>query len=112
MNTEHLPPGPWRYMPNRHDDWGMVRDGNGLPIADTCPTGLAAKFSLQHTEFDEVRRRGPPQARAVAELLINAQSLIGWIPGPARAVNDASGYRKILKRKRKARHEDGQVRNG
>jgi hypothetical protein len=25
--------GPWAYRPNEHDDWGMLRAADGMPVA-------------------------------------------------------------------------------
>lgn len=36
--TADLPPGPWRYMPDEHDDWGYVRDANGDIVAPDVTT--------------------------------------------------------------------------
>ena len=72
MNT-YLPPGPWRYRPEKHDDWGCVRDADGNPVASTCPPGVGNAFCEAHPTFDDVRWSGPQQARSVAELLIWAE---------------------------------------
>lgn len=72
--AEALPSGPYRYRPNEYDDWGFVRDANGRLIANTCPGAMAREF------YDSVKfggpewEAGPPQARAVAQLLIDAEA--------------------------------------
>lgn len=65
-------PLPWSYMPDEHDDWGDVRDGNGRLVVRTCTNGLAKDFSDANPEYDESRKLGPPQARLLAEILIDA----------------------------------------
>lgn len=71
-----LPKGPWAYRPDKHDDWGTVRDADGHPVANTCPPGLAQDFRdarLQQAPSVTAWKAGPPQARAIAELLIRAE---------------------------------------
>lgn len=67
---EHLPKGPYEYRPWKHDDWGIVRDRNGNVIANTCPAWLASEHGYR-TDL-----AGPPQAAAVAQLLIDAREVI------------------------------------
>jgi len=74
----NLPPGPYRYRPEEHDDWGFVRDANGDIVANTCSPGLADKFSVENSHISvhgspSKWHDGPLQARAVTELLIRAQ---------------------------------------
>lgn len=70
-----LPPGPWRYMPDKHDDWGHVRDANGDLVADCCSSKLGSDFRESYDgDNDREWREGPPQARAVADLLIQARA--------------------------------------
>jgi hypothetical protein len=65
-----LPPGPWTYMSGQpYSDWGYVRDANGNMVANTCPGWLAHEFREANPQYGDVRDAGPPQARAVAELL-------------------------------------------
>lgn len=69
----NLPPGPWKYRPDRYDDWGWVRDADGNVVADTCPVQLIGPHKSQHAYNTLEYHAGPPQARAVAELLIRAE---------------------------------------
>jgi hypothetical protein len=71
--TTNLPSGPWRYMPNEHDDWGCIRDSNNRTVANTCPPWLADGFQGEYEYGSPSRGAGPPQARALAELLIRAE---------------------------------------
>lgn len=70
--TNNLPPGPWNYMPNEHDDWGWLRDANGNVFMNTCGNN-AADFAFSHRYGTPEYKAGPPQARAIAELLIRAE---------------------------------------
>jgi hypothetical protein len=72
MSSDPLPPLPWKYRPDPYDDFGFVRDVTGNIVANTCPTWLASDFN-DNTKFGtEEWHAGPPQARRVAELLIQA----------------------------------------
>lgn len=72
-SEEGLPPGPLTYMTGQYDDWGQVRDAKGQLVADTCPGMNWHEFSEAHPVFDDVRKAGPPEARAIANLLIWAE---------------------------------------
>lgn len=58
-------PEPWDYRPNKHDDWGFIRDLNGDLVA------VAKDSSISHDKHDEFRIRkedpyGPNAKRIVA----------------------------------------------
>ncbi len=72
-----LPEGPWRYMPDKFDDWGQVRSPDGMLVADTCPGMNGEEFSRANPGWGDVRRAGPPEARAIAALLIWARGVVG-----------------------------------
>jgi hypothetical protein len=68
------PAGPYRYRPDKHDDWGFVRGPSGDLVANTCPPSLGRRFSDENPSYDEVRKAGPPQAAALANLLAEART--------------------------------------
>lgn len=72
---ERLPPGPWTYQTAEHDDWGTVRDANGYIVAKTCTGMEGSDFYASVKYGGEEWKAGPPKARAVAELLIEAERL-------------------------------------
>jgi len=81
-------PLPWAYRPEKHDDWGFVRDARGGLVLSTCPSGLAADFSKANLDYNETRKAGPQQARFLAELLIDvvahAARVLAQNGGPLR----------------------------
>ena len=87
-----LPPGPWSYRPNMHDDWGFVRDSAGAIVAHTCPVGVAQAFTEATKRNAPEWDAGPEHARAVAEFMIRAEreadmrpADIEWLEGLRRA---------------------------
>ena len=75
-----LPPGPYRYMPYEHDQWGFVRDADGNIVANTSPPHVSQAFgetcAKKYGDWlfgAPDYHAGPPQALAVAELLIRAE---------------------------------------
>jgi hypothetical protein len=92
-----LPPGPWAYRPERYDDWGTVRDAEGHPVANTCPPGLAQDFKDERRNQPPsvtLWKAGPPQARAVAELLIRAEREADPTPVD-EAIADSLGWTRF-----------------
>lgn len=76
QHLNKLSPAPWRVRPLEHDDWGLVRDANGVPVSTTCmsshyglndcgkpegpePIGTNAHFiALARNAHDVMIRRG------------------------------------------------------
>ena len=68
-----LPPGPYRYMPLEHDQWGFVRDASDNVVAVTCSPHEGEEYYKSVTFGSPEWKAGPDKARAVAELLIRAE---------------------------------------
>lgn len=47
MKTQHTP-GPWFYRPDRHDDWGLVKDADGMPVATA---NMSARHPAEKADY-------------------------------------------------------------
>jgi hypothetical protein len=67
-------PGPWRHRPNEHDDWGLVRAADGMPVVTAH---VAARVPDDYSPpwvnggFPE-----PPEITANAKLIAAAPDLL------------------------------------
>jgi hypothetical protein len=63
---DDLPPGPWLYRPNKHDDWGVVRAGKDGPI---IAVARSSKFDVDEDKHRH-ERTDPYEAiaRAIAAI--------------------------------------------
>lgn len=44
--------GPWAYRPKEYDNWGMVRGGDMMPVADVGPTAREDVLRHPHGQYD------------------------------------------------------------
>ena len=63
--------GPWRLQPEEFDDWGMIREGNGWPVANSYTNAMCPR-----AEAEEARRLGrtPRQVAANGEFITEARN--------------------------------------
>jgi hypothetical protein len=67
--TEKWTPGPWRYRPHQHDDWGIVKGADGYPICQ------ARDARVSEEEKSECRATGADPYAANAHLIAAAPDL-------------------------------------
>lgn len=67
-------PGPWRHRPHKHDDWGIIKAEDGMPVASAA---MLARFPEERSEWD--KENGcfpePPEIAANAKLMASSPSL-------------------------------------
>lgn len=69
--------GPWTVRPHPHDDWGLIRAGDGRPVADTGTSARCNEFRNAPEgamDFD-AWEAGPPEVAANAALIARYRTL-------------------------------------
>jgi len=79
-------PGPWRYRPSLHDDWGTIRGGDHKPVATTC-------MECRYTESDVGKREGPSPIAENGELIV---AVINALPSLLDAYEERDRLRGLL----------------
>jgi hypothetical protein len=76
-----LPPGPLQVRPEEFDDWGLVRDANGKPIASFTTQHLISEWHKERGGItgltSEEWHAGPPVSQAMAEYFCMAHA-VDW----------------------------------
>jgi len=83
--TEHTPT-PWAYRPQKHDDWGWIRDADG-GLAATARDGR-----VWSEQFDEYRAAGKdpyePNATFIVKAVNNHDVLVSALQALVDNIND------------------------
>lgn len=70
---EHSPtPGPWQVGGIEHDDWGIVRGPDLMPVAN-C--GVLARYTKEEAQIARETNTTPPTVAANAALIASAPTL-------------------------------------
>ena len=86
--TKHTP-GPWKYRPNKYDDWGVVRSADGLPVAQACVGRWSKDFDTHRTNNTDPGEANARLIAAAPELLAALEKISNQISKPAlRSIQD------------------------
>ena len=81
--------GPWLVRPNKWDDWGLIRGGDGYPV---CETGMSARYT--HDDIGKFPN-GPTPILENAHFIAKSRE---WIPALVAEVERLREHTKSLER--------------
>lgn len=89
MTNSHTPE-PWKYRPNKHDDWGFIRDEKGTLVANALNSDISYE---QHDEY-RIKSKDPYYHNAVR--IIACVNAMAGIENPEKWVKDQKQYRNSM----------------
>ena len=78
MNTNKAKhtPGPWKYRPDKYDDWGVVKSADGYPVVQACLGRWTSEFDTHRTNKTDPAEANARLISAAPELLAALENIV------------------------------------